>query len=235
MSSRKMMADETSGSTSRRSFLKIAGTGIALSSSAVSYARILGANDRVRVGVIGFSERFRDALLPSFQKHAAELNFELAAVSDIWRLRREEGQAHLKRVTGKEIASARNNAELLDRQDVDAVIVASSDFQHAQHGVAVRGKDAYVEKPWPTLCRMRRTSGGRFTKPKDCADRHAAAKCRELPARERVHRFRRIWRNRRRGNDLERESARAVAAAVASRKVEGRRHRLEAVAGQPAV
>jgi len=149
MSSRKMMEDETPGSTSRRSFLKIAGTGIALSSSAVSYARILGANDRVRVGVIGFSERFRDALLPSFQKHAAELNFEFAAVSDIWRLRREEGQAHLKRVTGKEIASARNNAELLDRQDVDAVIVASSDFQHAQHGAAVvrAGKDAYVEKP----------------------------------------------------------------------------------------
>ena len=43
----------------------------------------------------------------------------------------------------------RNNDELYDRKDVDAVIVATADFQHALHGVeAVRaGRDAYVEKP----------------------------------------------------------------------------------------
>jgi hypothetical protein len=50
--------------TSRRSFLKVVGTGVALHSTAASYTRILGANDRVRVGAIGFSERFRDALFP---------------------------------------------------------------------------------------------------------------------------------------------------------------------------
>jgi hypothetical protein len=47
--------------SSRRSFLKAAGAGLVLNSGAASYTRILGANDRVRVGVIGFSERFRDA------------------------------------------------------------------------------------------------------------------------------------------------------------------------------
>jgi predicted dehydrogenase len=135
--------------TSRRTFLQIAGAGIALSTSAASYARILGANDRVRVGVFGFSERFRDALLPAFQQHAAGLNFEFAALSDIWRLRREEGLTHLKRATGKDIAGARNNVELLEREDVDAIIVATSDFQHAQHGIAAlrAGRDAYIEKP----------------------------------------------------------------------------------------
>jgi predicted dehydrogenase len=139
----------TTRAESRRTFLKLAGAGIALHSTAASYLRILGANERVRVGVFGFSERFRDALLPAFQQHAAGLNFELAALSDIWKLRREEGLSHLQRATGHEIAGARNNAELLDRNDIDAVMVATSDFQHAQHGVsAVRaGRDAYIEKP----------------------------------------------------------------------------------------
>ena len=113
---------------SRRSFLKVAGAGIVLHSTAASYARILGANDRVRVGVIGFSERFRDALLPAFQQHAATMNFELAGLSDIWRLRREDGITHLKKVTLKDVTPARNNAELLGRSDIDAVIVATSDF-----------------------------------------------------------------------------------------------------------
>src|SRR5438876_5788420 len=135
--------------SSRRSFLKGAGAGLVLNSSAASYARILGANDRVRVGVIGFSERFRDALLPAFQQHAATLNFAFSALSDIWKLRRDDGIAHLSKATGKDIAGARNNAELLARQDVDAVMIATADFQHAQHGVAAvrAGKDAYIEKP----------------------------------------------------------------------------------------
>ena len=142
-------SEQIAATASRRTFLKFAGTGMVLSSSAASYARILGANDRVRVGIFGFSERFRDALVPAFQQHAAELNFEFAALSDIWRLRREEGLAHLKKITGKDVAGARNNAELLDRRDVDAVFVATSDFQHAQHGVAAvrAGRDAYIEKP----------------------------------------------------------------------------------------
>ena len=109
------------GRSSRRSFLRVAGAGVMLHSTAASYARILGANDRVRVGVIGFSERFRDALLPSFQQHAAAMNFEFAGLSDIWKLRREDGVAHLKKVTGKDVTGARNNAELLGRQDIDVV------------------------------------------------------------------------------------------------------------------
>ena len=138
--------------TSRRTFLKITGAGVAgaaLTSSASSYAGILGANDRVRVGIVGFSDRCRQALIPSFLMHAQKLNFEFAAVSDIWNRRREEGVAHLEKVTGKKPAMARNNEELYSRKDVDAVIVATADFQHALHGVeAVRaGRDAYVEKP----------------------------------------------------------------------------------------
>jgi predicted dehydrogenase len=82
-------------------------------------------------------------------KHAAELNFELVAVSDIWSRRREEGAAFIEKLTGKRPSLCRNNDELYDRNDVDAVIIATADFQHALHGVeAVRAdRDAYVEKP----------------------------------------------------------------------------------------
>ena len=41
----------------------------AMGLSAKSYANILGANDRVRLGVVGFSDRFRHSLLPSFLHH----------------------------------------------------------------------------------------------------------------------------------------------------------------------
>ena len=137
---------------SRREFLKFAGAGVAgtaLSATASSYARIAGANDRVGVAIVGFSDRTRSALIPSFVKVAGDLNFELVALSDIWNRRREEGQAYIAKLTNKQVALARNNEELYDRKEVEAVIVGTADFQHAFHGVeAIRaGRDAYVEKP----------------------------------------------------------------------------------------
>ncbi len=137
---------------SRRTFIQTTGAGIAgaaVASSASSYANILGANDRVRVGIVGYSDRFRSALLPAFLKYANELNFEFVAVSDLWSIRRDQAVANVEKLTGRKIETARNNEELYARKDVDAVIVATADFQHALHGVeAVRaGRDAYVEKP----------------------------------------------------------------------------------------
>jgi predicted dehydrogenase len=103
----------------------------------------------VRVGIVGFSDRCRSSLIPSFLMHSSELNFELVAVSDIWSLRRDEAAALIEKRTGKLPVAARNNEELYGRKDVDAVIISTADFQHALHGVeAVRaGRDAYVEKP----------------------------------------------------------------------------------------
>ncbi len=141
---------------SRRDFIKqsvlatagaYAGT---LGLSAKSYGKILGANDRVRVGVVGFSDRFRGALLPSFLNHYKEMNFDMVAVSDIWRLRREQAQGQLKEKLGHDIKTFRNNDELYSAKEVDAVIISTADFQHAQHGIeAVKaGCDAYIEKPF---------------------------------------------------------------------------------------
>ncbi len=115
-----------------------------------SYANIIGANDRVRVGVVGFSDRFKSSLLPSFTNHHKELNFDIVGVSDIWRLRRDEAQVHLKEKIGHDIKTYRNNDELYASKEVDAVIISTADFQHALHGIeAVKAScDAYIEKPF---------------------------------------------------------------------------------------
>jgi predicted dehydrogenase len=138
-------------STSRRNFLKAMGAALAVAplARASSYARIFGANDRVRVGVVGFSDRFQSSLLPAFQAHAKALDFEIVAVSDIWNARRERGKSQIEKVSGRPIEAVRNNDELYERKDIDAVIIATADFQHAQHGIeAVKsGRDAYIEKP----------------------------------------------------------------------------------------
>ena len=141
------------GGASRRNFLKLAGAGVAgtaLSAAASSYARIAGSNDRVGVGIIGFSDRFKNSLAPAFLKSAAELNLEFVALSDIWSKRREDGGAFVSKLPGgRQTALARNNEELYDNKDVQAVIIATPDFQHATQGIEAlkAGRDAYIEKP----------------------------------------------------------------------------------------
>ena len=140
----------------RRDFIKnsaLATTGAylgAMAFSAKSYGNIIGANDRVRVGVVGFSDRFRSSLLPAFTNHHQELNFDIVAVSDLWKKKREDGQAILKEKLGHDIKACMNNDELYSTKDIDAVIISTADFQHALHTVeAVRaGCDTYTEKPF---------------------------------------------------------------------------------------
>jgi len=141
---------------SRRLFIRqtaLAGVGVIAAKTgwtAKSYNRIIGANDRVRVGVIGFSDRHRSSHIPSFMNHYKELNFDVVAVSDIWKKRREEGVAVWKEKMAHDITACRNNEELYDKKLADAVFISTADFQHATHTIqAVKaGCDAYVEKPF---------------------------------------------------------------------------------------
>ncbi len=140
----------------RRAFIKqsakaAAGTYIAtMGFSAKSYARIIGANDRVRVGVVGFSDRHRSSHIPPFMKFYKEMNFDIVSVSDLWKKRREEGAAFLKEKMGHDINAYRNNDELYTSKTVDAVFISTADFQHANHAIeAVKaGCDVYCEKPF---------------------------------------------------------------------------------------
>ena len=145
---------DTNAGLSRRTFLKQSSLAAAsiglLSFGARSYAAIPGANDRVRVGVVGFSDRFRSSLLPSFKDHCKETNFDIVAVSDLWSVRRDEGQKQLEKSFDHPIVACRNNDELYEKvKDLDAVIISTADFAHALHTVdAVKaGKDTYTEKP----------------------------------------------------------------------------------------
>ncbi len=140
----------------RRDFIRKTGLatgGIALgmqAMSAKSYGRILGANDRVRVGIAGFSNRAKGALIPAFNGHSKTQNFEIVGVSDIWNRRRDEGVAYIGDLTGNKISQWRNNEEMYSGDTIDAVIISTADFQHALHTVEAANakKDAYVEKPF---------------------------------------------------------------------------------------
>ena len=142
--------------SSRRYFIKQstkAASAVYLGSmgfSAKSYSRIMGANDRVRVGVVGFSDRHKATHIPCFMNHYKELNFDVVAVSDIWNARREEGAATWKGKMGHDVIACRNNEEMYDKKLVDAVFISTADFQHALHTVEAvhAGCDAYVEKPF---------------------------------------------------------------------------------------
>jgi predicted dehydrogenase len=136
--------------TTRREFVQKTALGAAgLTLTAKSYSRIIGANDRVRVGIVGYSDRFRQSLYPSFTSLKKELNFEFTALSDLWSMRREEADKFFK-ANGLTLRLARNNDELYNGNDTDAVIISTADFQHALHcAEAVNaGRDAYVEKPF---------------------------------------------------------------------------------------
>jgi len=135
----------------RRSFIQkgaLATLGT-LAFSAKSYSKIMGANDRVRVACVGFSDRHRASHVPPFKALAKEMNFEMVALSDLWNRRRDEGKAYLEKQLGGTIQTYRNNEELYSAKGIDAVFISTADFQHALHTIeAVKaGCDTYTEKP----------------------------------------------------------------------------------------
>ena len=112
-----------------------------------------GANSKVRVACVGYSDRFRGSLLPCFMHHSKELGFEMVAVADLWKKRLlENAKPEMEKALGHGVEAFGSDVELYEAKDrlgLDAVIISTADFQHAQHAVhAVEaGCDAYCEKP----------------------------------------------------------------------------------------
>lgn len=140
---------------SRRKFIRnmaVGAAGVAFPSvafSARSYKRIAGSNDRIKIGIVGFSDRARYTLIPAFLSQAPFVNMEIVAVSDIWNRRRIEANEYFSK-KGIDVKLARNNEELYNWNLVDGVIISTADFQHALHTAEAvnAGCHAYVEKPF---------------------------------------------------------------------------------------
>lgn len=117
--------------------------------TALSATRVWGANDRIGIGLIGCGNRGIQAHMKDVLKFREETNVEFRAVCDIWKQHREEAADLSGKTQGntpKQLAAYR---ELLAMKELDAVIIATPDHQHATMlADAVRaGKDVYVEKP----------------------------------------------------------------------------------------
>jgi len=124
----------------RRSFTK-AGAAATLGLTAVQAARAAGAGERVRLGVIGTANR-GGQLIRAFLPHK---DMEIVALCDVCH---STLAAAAKRFDGKPDTYA-DFRKLIDRKDVDAVVVATPDHWHAIQTIAAcdAGKDVYVEKP----------------------------------------------------------------------------------------
>jgi len=134
----------------RRDFIKTtAAAGTTLALSALSYSRVLGANDRIRVAQIGCGDRGVTAHIAGIQPFMESENVEVIAVSDPWRLARERAVAKVKEISGREPAAFISHRDVLALKEVDAVMIASPDHLHSRQlqESAHAGKDAYCEKP----------------------------------------------------------------------------------------
>ena len=146
---------------SRRDFVKIGAAGAAVAAlpgilraqtaPGIAASPYYRANETVRVACVGYSDRFRSSLLPCFLHHNKELNFDMVAVADLWKKRLfENAKPEIEKKLGHSIATYASDMALYETaKDVDAVIISTADFQHAQHAchAVVAGKDAYCEKP----------------------------------------------------------------------------------------
>ena len=129
----------------RRDFLmRVGAASLGISAAAkfnVQPGAVLGANDTIVCGVIGTGRIAWDNMA-CFQRVPGG---EIAAVSDVYRPHLQKGVE----LTGGKAAPYPDFRSLLDRQDIDAVLICTPDHWHALTAIMAceAGKDVYVEKP----------------------------------------------------------------------------------------
>ncbi|MBI1899289.1 MAG: Gfo/Idh/MocA family oxidoreductase [Acidobacteria bacterium] len=141
-----------SDSVNRRHFLKTAtsvGAGLGAATSAFGARpskmsnRVIGANDRIQIGVIGVGGRGFYVSREFAKAGEAGNSCQIVAVCDVYEKRKQRA-AELHKCDG-----TLDYREIVNRSDVDAVIVATPDHWHAKIALDAldHGKDVYLEKP----------------------------------------------------------------------------------------
>jgi predicted dehydrogenase len=149
MSGKTSDAEET---IDRREFLGksaalIAGSA-ALPSTALSYERIVGANDRISLAHIGTGSRGEDLAWIAAQLKTSQ-NAEISVVCDLWKLNREKAATKNAKYYGRAPRTFQYLEDVLALKEVDGVLISTPEHAHSPIlKMAVEaGKDAYVEKP----------------------------------------------------------------------------------------
>jgi hypothetical protein len=127
----------------RRNFVKTSAVATgAVTLTALNYARAAGSNERVRIGIIGVGG-MGTGHTGSLVKKAADENIEVVAVADVYQRRVNRAKGICK---GDGYMDYR---QVLDRKDVDAVLIATPDHWHGKISIDAleAGKHVYCEKP----------------------------------------------------------------------------------------
>jgi len=151
------MPEDTS--VSRRDFLKTAtASGVVAATTLIAVEpaaalprtsitrRVIGANDRIRVGLVGVKGMGGGHLRNLVGDDMKDANLAVTAVCDVWATARQRAQ---KTAGLPDSAVYTDYRRLLDNKDIDAVVVATPDHWHGRIGldVLLAGKNLYIEKP----------------------------------------------------------------------------------------
>src|SRR5437667_11535293 len=126
--------DGSDSKINRREFLQkgaaVAAGSAALSSTAVSYSRIAGANDRISLGHIGVGNRGSelDGIVARLKD---QKNVEMTAVCDLWSHNLDLAVAANQKYYGKAPRAFQHPQELRALQDVDVVVRSTPEHRHA--------------------------------------------------------------------------------------------------------
>ena len=147
------MLEDSKAEIDRRTFVKQTGAMMfAAGMSAKSYARVIGSNSRIRLGQLGCGDR-SEGHVHMVALASKQMQVETVAVCDIWSLAREHRAAQVARAFNLSPRRYKYSEEMLAQKDIDGVMIATGDFQHAKlcAEVVKTGKDCYVEKPFANV------------------------------------------------------------------------------------
>ncbi len=140
--------------SNRREFMKKGvKSGIAVSAltgafTASSVSRVMGANDRINIGIIGCGGR-GSWHMGWIHRSSQEVPAVITAVCDVWELKQDKAADLIKDRFDVTPKKYQDHRVLLQNPEIDAVLIATPDHLHCAHlrDAVEAGKDAYVEKP----------------------------------------------------------------------------------------